>query len=148
MRLRGPAGRLSERGNPAVCFENISCRPVVSLLREFSAPVVLRADVNSDDLAFRLAHDSDEFNRWEAGQQLATRELLANYELVQVLLNSFLSPVFSKAWSAALADYEADSSLLTQLLVLPNEQYLADQLDSVDPGRVYQVRQLARKDLG
>ncbi len=129
-------------------FENISCRPVVSLLREFSAPVVLRADVNSDDLAFRLAHDSDEFNRWEAGQQLATRELLANYELVAGAPEQFsLSPVFSKAWSAALADYEADSSLLTQLLVLPNEQYLADQLDSVDPGRVYQVRQLARKAL-
>ncbi len=129
-------------------FEHVPNRPVVSLLRQFSAPVVLRADISSADLAFRLAHDADEFNRWEAGQQLATRELLANYESVVVSPDQFsLSPVFVNAWAAALADYSADSSLLTQLLSLPNEQFLADQLSSVDPARIYQVRQLARKSL-
>ena len=58
-------------------FEGIEQAPVPSLLRDFSAPVVLEYDYTDDELAFLLAHDSDPFNRWEAGQRLMTRRLLA-----------------------------------------------------------------------
>ena len=57
-------------------FVDVAEKPLPSLLRNFSAPVVVEYDYTADELAFLLAHDSDPFNRWEAGQRLATRELL------------------------------------------------------------------------
>ena len=57
-------------------FVNVAQEPLPSLLRNFSAPVIVEYDYSADQLAFLLAHDSDPFNRWEAGQRLATRELL------------------------------------------------------------------------
>jgi aminopeptidase N len=58
-------------------FIGVKQAPVPSLLRNFSAPVVLEANYSDQQLAFLLAHDSDPFNRWEAGQRLATRRLLS-----------------------------------------------------------------------
>ena len=58
-------------------FDNIAAAPVASLLRGYSAPVHLDFEQGDDELAHLMAHDSDAFNRWEAGQRLATRALLA-----------------------------------------------------------------------
>src|SRR5471032_2791874 len=58
-------------------FADVAEEPLPSLLRNFSAPVVVDYDYTNEQLAFLLAHDSDPFNRWEASQRLATRELLA-----------------------------------------------------------------------
>ena len=54
-------------------FENISERPLVSLNRNFSAPIRLNANYSNEELAQLMIHDSDEFNRYEAGQVYATR---------------------------------------------------------------------------
>ncbi len=129
-------------------FVNMPIRPVVSLLRGFSAPVQLKTAISNEDLAFRLAHDPDTFNRWEAGQQLATRELLNNYKKLATGEDAFsLSQVFTGAWQTALADEQVDFSFLTLLLSLPTEQYLADQLSQFDPALISQVRLLARRAL-
>src|SRR5690606_6337129 len=56
-------------------FENIGARPVPSILRDFSAPVKLSTDLPDDDLKFLMVHDSDGFNRWEAGQTFALKTL-------------------------------------------------------------------------
>jgi len=155
LRLAGEAGEgettrvleLTESRREYV-FVDVPARPVVSLLRGFSAPVQLKTDTGNEDLAFRLAHDRDPFNRWEAGQQLAVRELLNNYHKLAGGDEPFaLDPVFSKAWQTALADEQVDFSFLTQLLSLPSEQFLADQLTRFDPARIYQVRFLARRAL-
>jgi aminopeptidase N len=61
----------------SIVFENIAAAPVASLLRGFSAPVHLDFEQTDAELAHLMAHDSDAFNRWEAGQRLATRVLLA-----------------------------------------------------------------------
>ena len=61
-------------------FEDVPEKPVASLLRGFSAPVKLEAPRSDDELTFLMAHDSDPFARWEAGQQLAARLIL---ELVE-----------------------------------------------------------------
>src|SRR5690606_4036915 len=57
-------------------FDGISSAPVPSLLRGFSAPVIIKHDFSDADLAFLLAHDSDPFNRWESCQQLIVRAIL------------------------------------------------------------------------
>ncbi len=129
-------------------FVNLPEQPVISPLRGFSAPVRLKCDFSDAELAFRLAHDSDSFNRWEAGQTLAVKELLrmlADYEQGRQFA---LSPQFVSAWRQALDDREVDQSLLAQLLSLPSEQYLADQLTDVDPEAIRAVRERALWQLG
>ena len=60
-------------------FVGVKSNPVVSALRDFSAPVTLSASLSDSDRAFLLAHDKDPFNRWEAGQQYATIETHGRY---------------------------------------------------------------------
>lgn len=54
-------------------FEGVASEPIPSLLRDMSAPVKLRYEYSDDDLAFLMKHDTDSFNRWEAGQQVCKR---------------------------------------------------------------------------
>ncbi len=129
-------------------FVGVQERPVLSALRGFSAPVRLQTHDRAEDLAFRMAYDSDSFNRWEAGQQLAVSELLQLYRQVQEGEPfAGLSKVFVDAWGIALADRQANESLLARMLQLPSEQYLSDQLEAVDPQLVRDVRERALQQL-
>ncbi|MCK4503520.1 MAG: aminopeptidase N, partial [Desulfuromonadales bacterium] len=128
-------------------FTGVAEEPVLSPLRGFSAPVKLQSDYRDAELAFRMAHDSDAFNRWEAGQTLALRELLCLYSASQQNGATVLRSVFLTAWSKALEDRQVDQSLLTQLLTLPSEQYLAEQLEEFDPQIIREVRDLALQQL-
>ena len=128
-------------------FVGLKQCPTLSPLRNFSAPVILQGDFSADELAFRMAHDSDAFNRWEAGQALALQELLRMYRTHQQGKSFSLQPPFITAWQRALADRQADQSLLTQLLSLPSEQYLADQLEAFDPQLLRDVRDFALRQL-
>ncbi len=128
-------------------FTGVGAKPVISPLRGFSAPVKLEDDFSDEELAFRMARDSDPFNRWEAGQMLATKELLRLYRDALAGGESQLQQVFVEAWRTALADDRADPGLLVQLLTLPSEQYLAEQLDQVDPQVIRRVRMAASKSL-
>jgi aminopeptidase N len=132
------------RAEQEFVFCGVGEKPVLSPLRGFSAPVILEYPQPDGELAFRMAHDSDPFNRWEAAQQLAQRELLSalDAEGAQVL-----SDLFVRGWIEALADRQADGSLLTQLLILPSEVYLGEQMSAIDPGRVHRVRLKARRQL-
>jgi aminopeptidase N len=121
--------------------------PVLSPLRGFSAPVRLECQFSDDQLAFRMAHDSDTFNRWEAGQILASKELLRMLKDFALGRPFALTPKFVSAWRHALEDRGADPSLLAQLLTLPSEQYLADQLPEFDPQAIREVRDRARWQL-
>jgi len=129
-------------------FINLPQPPVISPLRGFSAPVRLKCDFSDDQLALRMAHDSDPFSRWEAGQTLALKELmkmLGDYEQGRQFA---LSPRFVSNWRLALDDRHVDMCLLVQLLTLPSEQYLADQLPEFDPQAIRAVRDRARWQLG
>lgn len=87
-------------------FNDVSERPTPSILRGFSAPIRLESDLTDSDLLFLLAHDSDEFNRWEAGQVLARKlmlSLVADFQQNKALV---LNPQFcrgSKAYSPTQA---------------------------------------------
>mgnify|MGYP005844286635 CR=1 FL=1 len=125
-------------------FAGIPEPPILSPLRGFSAPVKINCAFSDEQLAVRMASDSDPFNRWEAGQTLATQELLRDY---RGGTSAGLQKVFVAAWGQALADERADKSLLAQLLMLPSEQYLADQLEVFDPQRLREVRNRAQRQL-
>jgi aminopeptidase N len=114
-------------------------RPVVSLGRNFSAPVVLQQNQPDAQVAFLAAHDSDPFNRWEACQRLATQAILAvQAGIAPAKACQTLIDVFGLLLQTGL-----DRAYLELCFTLPPEGFIAEQLQQVDP---WQVR-LARKQV-
>ncbi|MEE9927226.1 aminopeptidase N [Microvirgula sp. AG722] len=128
-------------------FINIDRKPVPSLLRGFSAPVRLTYDYSDSELAFLLAHDRDDFARWEAGQQLAERMLLALYRASVDGLELAVPDDFICACRAVLVDTALDPAFVALALVLPSENELLEKIDAADPERIRQVRAFARAEL-
>ena len=127
-------------------FMNIPARPVPSLLRGFSAPVKMNSAESDDDLRFRLAHDCDDFNRWDAGQTLAVRTILALVADRQQGRPWTLPESFSDAFVRALTS-AADPALLAQVLTLPGEIWLAEQMTVVDVEGIHAARRFVQRTL-
>ena len=125
-------------------FDGIPSAPVPSLLRDFSAPVILDDGLDDAALLTLLAHDSDPFNRWEAGQRLALRRLLAALPAdgPQALDKAFVDAMRSVLRHPALAP-----AFKALALTLPGELYLAEQVVPVDPLRIHAVRESFRQQL-
>jgi aminopeptidase N len=128
-------------------FVDVKEAPLPSLLRNFSAPVIVEYDYTNDELAFLLAHDSDPFNRWEAGQRLATRELLALATRAQAGQPLVLDDSTVAAFARVLTDETLSPAFRELALMLPSESYLAEQMAEADPAAVHAARQFARKRL-
>jgi len=122
-------------------FVNIDSEPVPSLLRGFSAPVILAEPRADADLLVLLQHDSDPFNRWEAGQRLALHRLLAAIRSELAPRDALLDGPFLAAMRAVLRHPQLDAAFKTLVLELPDENSLAEQLDRVDPQRIHAVRE-------
>jgi aminopeptidase N len=128
-------------------FVDVQEAPLPSLLRNFSAPVVVEYDYTADELAFLLAHDSDPFNRWEAGQRLATRELLALAERAAGGAPLELDDSVVAAFARVLTDETLSPAFRELALVLPSEAYLAEQMAESNPTAVHRARQFMRRRL-
>ncbi len=124
-------------------FINVPERPAPSLLRGFSAPVKLRYDYSDEALMFLMAHDSDGFNRWDAAQTLAQKILLQRVTEPQAQI----PPGFIEAFRRALNDPASDKALLAEILTLPSESWLGDQMAQVDVEAVHRAREGVRRDL-
>ncbi|MEO7052686.1 MAG: aminopeptidase N [Rhodanobacter sp.] len=124
-------------------FGGIDAAPVPSLLRGFSAPVILECDYTPAELALLLTHDPDGFNRWQAGQLLATRA----YEN----LRDGCSGEAVLAWCDALARlFEhggVEDALLADLLTPPGEVELAERESVVDPEHIHVQREALQRQL-
>ncbi|MGH8808207.1 MAG: aminopeptidase N, partial [Noviherbaspirillum sp.] len=132
-------------------FTHVLEQPVPSILRDFSAPVVLDVDYTDAELAFLMAHDSDAFNRWEAGQRLAMRRMLALTTAVQnnqALSDAELDEsVLNHAFSTTLTDTRLDPAFCELALTLPSETVIAEQVDVVHPHAIHAVRQFLRRSM-
>lgn len=119
-------------------FKDIGARPVPSILRGFSAPIKLTTDLSDDDLKFLMVHDSDGFNRWEAGQTYAMRvinKLIDTGTMDEGLLESLESLL-----DLAVQGKE-DRALIAKALALPDVQIVAQTRDVVDPDAIYAARE-------
>jgi aminopeptidase N len=128
-------------------FVNVEQEPLPSLLRNFSAPVIVEYDYSADQLAFLLAHDSDPFNRWEAGQRLATRELLTLAGRAASGAELQLDDSVAAAFARVLTDESLSPAFRELALMLPSEAYLAEQMAESNPAAVHAARQFVRKRL-
>jgi aminopeptidase N len=128
-------------------FVDVAEKPLPSLLRNFSAPVIVEYDYTAEELAFLLAHDSDPFNRWEAGQRLATRELLALTGRAATGVPLQLDDSIVAAFARVLTDESLSPAFRELALILPSEAYLAEQMAESNPAAVHTARQFVRKRL-
>lgn len=131
----------------SVVFEHVPSAPVPSILRGFSAPVVLQHAYTDAELLTLLAHDSDAFNRWEAGQRLALRLALAAIQADGDVPTEPLDSAYMDAMRAVLQAPQLDAAFKELVLTLPSETYIAEQLDVVDPQRIHAVREAMRLQL-
>ncbi|WCM95377.1 aminopeptidase N [Acidovorax sp. NCPPB 2350] len=138
----------------AYTFVNVPSAPVPSLLRGFSAPVLLDIDSTDEELLVLLAHDTDPFNRWEAGQRLALRIAINNIanNAENTATDAPLDPnILPESFVAAMRDVlrhpTLDAAFKELVLALPSEGYIAEQLDVVDPQRIHAVREAMRGQL-
>ncbi|MEM9012923.1 MAG: aminopeptidase N [Pseudomonadota bacterium] len=121
-------------------------RPVASLLRGFSAPVILERAVTNEDRAFLLRHDTDPFNKWEAGAAFA-RDLLTR----MTLADAAVEPAFLDAMQAVAEDDGLDPAFRALALTLPTEEEIAAEVHAnggpVDPGKIHAARMTLERHL-
>ena len=128
-------------------FDKLARQPVVSLLRGFSAPVNLNMPRSLEELAFLLQHDSDTFNRWEAGQQLAVKVIFDLIEDLHQQRPLHLNALMVNAFHGLLAEEGDDLSYQALLLSLPDESYLAGQMPIVDVEAIHHAREFVKTTL-
>ncbi len=119
-------------------FEGISARPVPSILRGFSAPVKLVTDLSDDDLRLLQIHDTDGFNKWEAGQTLALRNIERVMANAQADISTFIADfgnLIAQGFDAA-----TDKALLARALSLPEISVIAQNQAVIDPAAIDQAR--------
>lgn len=124
-------------------FCDVAEKPVPSLLRQFSSPVIVKYDYGDADLAFLWANDSDDFNRWEAGQRLLIRFLLGCVNRPQngtMIIDSLILDAIKDI----LGDKALDTAMCAELLQLPSEAYLGEQMQQIDVIGIHTVRQQLR----
>ncbi|GAB3479354.1 aminopeptidase N [Polaromonas eurypsychrophila] len=138
---------LTEAGQ-TLTFTHIDAEPVPSILRGFSAPVVLEFDYSDAQLLHLLANDIDPFNRWEAGQRLAVRSAIESIAASACPAGAEpLNDAYVQAMRSVLRDPALDAAFKELVLTLPGETYIAEQLDVVDPQRIHAVREAMRAQL-
>jgi len=125
-------------------FLDVPEPPLPSLLRGFSAPVIVRYDYDEASLTHLMAHDSDPFNRWEAGQRLAANILLRAAAAIHAGAPAEFADGFFQAFERVLADAARDPAFAAEALALPSETYLAEQMQEVDPDALHAARNQLR----
>ena len=129
-------------------FTDVMELPVPSILRNFSAPVVLDYAYTDAELLHLFSHDSDPVNRWEAGQRLAMERLLALAASAASGAPLTLDATFVDALRALLSDAALDPAFRELALILPSESVIADQMTIVDPQAIHAARQFMRRTMG
>jgi aminopeptidase N len=129
-------------------FNDVTAEPVPSLLRNFSAPVYLAFDYTPEQLTLLLAHESDPFNAWEAGQRLASTLILD----ATAAIAAGQAPVWPAGFVDAarrllLTQAERGAAFVAEALTLPGETTLAEAMDEVNPDALHAARNALRRHL-
>jgi len=125
-------------------FNNITSKPVPSLLRGFSAPVKTSYDYKKQDLALLMKADSDGFNRWNAGQQLAFISIKEQIENTETLV---LDPELLVGMTVLLEDKSLDPAMVAKMLSLPAEALIIEQTPLADVDTIYKARHFIQSAL-
>ena len=129
-------------------FQGFDKPPILSINRGFSAPVVIERSVPREDLVFLAAHDDDPFARYEAMQELAVGHLVP---AVQGKLSDAEreagEAAIAEAIGSAIRDETLDDAMRGELMVLPSQTYLMEQVEEADPGAIHQAREALKTQI-
>ena len=128
-------------------FQGVAEAPVVSILRGFSAPVILEFEQTDAELALLVQHDSDSFVRWESMQKLAMREIQNNITRFENNQPLELSAALTSAFKGVLEDKEIDKGLKALTLTLPDLTYIGEQYSQMNVDAIYEVHHWLRHAL-
>ena len=134
---------LLDQPSSTIVFDGVTERPMLSINRGFSAPVIIESDRSASELGFLSAHDDDPFARYEAMQQLMLDTLVAAVVEGEGDHTAVLTAV-----SNTLAERTLDPAFVAEAVLLPSESFVGDQLAMVDPDAIYRAREALRRDLG
>ena len=126
-----------------IAFDGVGERPVLSINRGFSAPVVIETDRSAADLGFLSGNDDDAFARYEAMQQLMLDTLV---DAVKRGRGNH-APVID-AVRNTLLDGDLDKAFIAEAVLLPSESFIGDQMQVVEPDAIFRAREALRRDLG
>ena len=123
---------LFDKDQASIVFSGLSTKPVVSLLRNFSAPVNLEFNYTDEELAFLIQYETNGFNQWQATQTLLER----------ILLNGHDAHIYIQAIKNTLPDLvEQDPLLTSRLFDVPSEGYLGSRIDTdYEPAKIQEQR--------
>ncbi|MBU1172583.1 MAG: aminopeptidase N [Proteobacteria bacterium] len=122
-------------------FTDIDKEPVPSLFMGFSAPVSLNAGYSLKELMFLMAHDSDDFNRWDASQTLIFETIISLIDQQKKGQPCALDPELIASFDRTLADTRADKALIAQILSAPSESELGDRMERIDVDAIHVARE-------
>jgi aminopeptidase N len=134
---------LLDEAKQEIVFDGIGERPILSINRDFSAPIIVETDRKPVDLAFLSANDDDPFARYEAMQQL----------MLDTLLKAVTGGVEDhgaviEAVRDTLGDEALDQAFVAEAVLLPSEAFIGDHMDLVDPEAIRRAREALRRALG
>ncbi|MDL2283838.1 aminopeptidase N [Oxalobacter sp. OttesenSCG-928-P03] len=133
------------RKSQTFTLTHVPKKPVISALRNFSAPVILEYNQSDEELILLLSADPDAFNRWEAGQRLALRHLLKLTQSVQNKKPLELEAGVINAFRSTLTDNTLDPAFRALVLTLPTETMIAEEMETIDPQAIYQARRFMQQ---
>ncbi len=128
-------------------FENVSERPVISMLREFSAPVKLNYEYSDEDLKFLMVHARNDFARWDAGQMLLTKYIKANIIRYQNGNDFEFPEEVVDAFRGVLLDAKLEPAFIAEALKVPSEVEISGWFKPADVEAIRLVRESIRKAL-
>ena len=145
--VQGTRLLVMDQDHQVFSFVNIPESPVPSLFRDYSAPVKVFYDYSPEQLATLIANDSDAYVRWDASQRMAERAILEQCRRYAKGLEMTLDPSLLKAFRGILSDGLADPALLAEAMSLPDEDYLAEQMEVVDVDGIHAAREFIRNEV-
>ncbi len=130
-------------------FRGFDRKPILSINRTFSAPVTIAREVPREDLVFLAAKDDDPFARYEAMQELMTGHLVAAVSgNLAADERDAGSADIAEAMRSVLEDDRIDDLMRGELMSMPGQTYVAEQMLAADPGRIHKEREALKADIG
>ncbi len=131
----------------AFVFEEIEAAPILSLNQNFSAPIKLNTSYSFEEYAFLMAHDKDEFNRFEASQTLATMVLTKLIDALEHNAPMRKSEIYANAFITVLKDKNIDNSLKADMLSLPSISMLMQTRRILDVEAIYMAKNFLKREI-
>ncbi len=128
-------------------FNGVKEKPVLSILKGYSAPVKLSYARENEELAFCMRYENDAFNRWDAGQQLATCIILDLVKAIQQQHTLVVPDYFIEACRTTLKNKTLDNALLARALALPSISYISEMMTVIDVTAIYRAREFIHQQM-